>query len=124
MENYARIAIPATNLKGNFDTAFARRLQVIVEFPFPGIAERERIWRRPLPEQVPQAVDVDLGVLAQTRLAGGSIKNCAVDDALAAAAEGKPVTMGHLVRAVAREMEKLGKPLAAAVFGPYAKLLR
>ncbi|MCP4662128.1 MAG: hypothetical protein GY856_42540 [bacterium] len=41
-----RIAILATNLKGNLDTAVARRLQVIVEFPFPGIAERERIWRR------------------------------------------------------------------------------
>ena len=71
---------------------------MIVELPFPGVADRERIWRRLLTERVPQAPDVDLDYLAkQFGLAGGNIKNCAVAAALAAAAEGGPVEMRHLV---------------------------
>lgn len=60
----------------------------------------------------------------QFALAGGSVKNCAVAAALAAAAKEKPVGMRHLVRAVAREYEKLGKPSTPALFEPFAALLR
>jgi len=60
----------------------------------------------------------------QFALSGGSVKNCAVAAALSAAAEKQPVGMRHLVRAVAREYEKLGKPSTTALFEPYASLLR
>jgi tetratricopeptide (TPR) repeat protein len=120
MESYDGIAILATNLRNNLDVAFSRRLQMIVEFPFPGIADRERIWRRLFTERVPQAPDVDLAYLAkQFGLAGGNIKNCAVAAALAAAAEGRPVEMRHLMQAIAREFEKIGKSVAPALFAPY-----
>ncbi len=122
MEQFEGIAILATNLTGNLDTAFARRLQVSVEFPFPSTADRERIWRRLFPEQVPQAEDVDLEYLAkQFALSGGSVKNCALAAALMAATETKPVEMRHLVAAVAREYEKLGKPVTQAVFGAWGQ---
>lgn len=124
MESFDGISILATNIKDNLDVAFARRLQTIVEFPFPSVADRERMWRRLLTEQVPQAADVDLPALAQQfALSGGSIKNCALDAALAAAAEEKAVAMRHLVRAVAREYEKLGKPVAGAAFGRWENLV-
>src|SRR4029077_1942912 len=35
MEQYEGVAILATNLRQNMDEAFTRRLQFIVEFPFP-----------------------------------------------------------------------------------------
>ena len=109
MEAYDGIAILATNIKDNLDVAFARRLQVVVEFPFPRVEDRERIWRRLFSERVPLAVGVDFGVLAQRfALSGGAIKNCAVNAALAAAVEGGMVGMEHLVGAVGREMEKMG----------------
>ncbi len=123
MESYDGIAILATNIRENLDPAFARRLQVVVDFPFPDVSRREEIWRRLLPEQVPQDDDVDVEFLAkQFGLSGGSIKNCAVDAALTAAAEEGPVAMRHLVQAVACELEKLGKPATTAIFGLYAKL--
>ena len=122
MEQFDGIAILATNLTGNLDTAFARRLQVSVEFPFPSTADRERIWRRLFPEQVPQAEDVDLAHLAkQFGLSGGSVKNCALAAALTAATENKPVEMRHLVTAVAREYEKLGKPVTQGEFGGWGR---
>ena len=40
MEQYEGIAILATNLRQNMDEAFTRRLQFIVEFPFPAWASR------------------------------------------------------------------------------------
>ncbi len=125
MESYHGIAILATNIKGNLDVSFARRLQTVVEFPFPSIADRERIWRRLLPAEVPQSDDVDLPFLAtQFTLSGGNIKNCALSAALAAAAEETPVGMRHIVRAVSRELAKIGKPVVESSFGPYWKLLR
>jgi len=119
MESYDGVAILATNLRNNLDVAFARRLQMIVEFPIPSVTDRERIWRRLFTERVPQAPDVDLAFLArQFGLAGGNVKNCAVAAALAAAAEGGPVAMRHLLQAIAREYEKIGKAVPPSLFEP------
>ena len=46
MEQYDGLAILATNLHDNFDTAFARRLSFTVYFPFPDEDSRRRIWQR------------------------------------------------------------------------------
>ncbi len=124
MESFAGITILATNIRGNLDSAFLRRIQVIVDFPFPNINDRERIWRHLFPQQVPQSDDVDLEFLAkQFGLSGGNIKNCAVDAALTAAADTGTVGMKHLVRSVAREMDKVGKPVTRTVFGAYGGML-
>ena len=45
MEEYDGIAILATNLRQNMDEAFVRRIQVIVEFPFPDEEHRLGIWK-------------------------------------------------------------------------------
>src|SRR5262249_5086424 len=44
MEEYTGAAILATNLRKNLAEAFVRRLQFVVEFPFPSEASRRRIW--------------------------------------------------------------------------------
>ena len=44
MEEYDGLAILATNLRENLDEAFVRRLQFIVDFPFPDEAQRLRLW--------------------------------------------------------------------------------
>jgi SpoVK/Ycf46/Vps4 family AAA+-type ATPase len=58
MEAYDGVAILATNFRQNIDQAFARRLHMTVEFPFPQAADRERLWRL-LPDGA-QATDVDI----------------------------------------------------------------
>ena len=54
--------------------------------------------------------DVDLAYLAaRFRLSGGHIKNVTLAAAFLAAAEDRPIGMRHLLRAVEREHEKLGR---------------
>jgi len=125
METYDGVTILATNFRQNLDQAFARRLQMTVEFPLPQAGDRDRIWQRLLPAEVPQAEDIDLGYLArQFSFSGGNIKNCVLTAAFAAAAEETSITMEHLVQAVVRELEKLEKPIVSSDFGAYRDLIR
>src|SRR5215216_6901023 len=64
MEGYPGAVILATNFRQNMDDAFLRRLDVVVDFPFPEAKDRERIWRLVLPEAAPVADDVDVSFLA------------------------------------------------------------
>ena len=49
MERFKGLAILATNRRKDLDEAFLRRLRTIIEFPLPGPAERETIWRNVIP---------------------------------------------------------------------------
>lgn len=110
MEEYEGIAILATNVKQHIDEAFVRRMQAIVEFPFPEEAERRRVWEAAFPEEAPVGEDVDFGALARAvRLSGGNIKNIARSAAFLAAADGGVISMPHLVKASHREYQKLGR---------------
>ena len=110
MEEHEGIAILATNLRQHLDEAFVRRLSSVVEFPFPDVADRERIWRVSFPAAAPLAADVDLGRLArEVRLAGGNIKNMSLAAAFSAAADGRVIGMDHLWHAAHREFAKLGR---------------
>ena len=110
MEDYAGISILATNLRQNLDEAFVRRLQGIIEFPFPDEEHRRGIWERSFPPETPVGDDVAFDVLArEVPLPGGCIRNMAVAAAFYAAAETNPVGMTHLARAARREFQKLGR---------------
>ena len=109
MEEYEGIAILATNLKDHLDGAFLRRLQMVVEFPFPEEDHRRRIWEGLFPRETPLGEDLDFTVLArEVRLAGGNIKNTGLAAAFYAAKDGGMIHMPHVWRAVRREHQKLG----------------
>ncbi len=113
MEQYEGIAILATNLRRNLDEAFLRRLQMVIEFPFPGEGQRRQIWEQLFPPETPRADEIDFDLLArQFRLAGGNIKNIVLGSAFLAAADGGQVSMKHLLQSAGREYQKLGKVLA------------
>ena len=65
MEHYPGAVILATNFKRNIDDAFVRRLDFVIDFPFPEAEDRRRIWRLLLPEEAPLDEDVDLEFLAE-----------------------------------------------------------
>jgi AAA+ superfamily predicted ATPase len=120
LENYDGLAVLTTNLRGNIDEAFIRRLDCVMEFPLPEETERLRIWRLALPAMAPLADDVDLQFLARKfKLAGGHIRNIALTAGFLAAADGPRIGMPHLLRATRREYQKLGKLVAEADFDPY-----
>jgi ATPase family associated with various cellular activities (AAA) len=117
MEAYRGLAILATNMKSALDTAFLRRLRFVVNFPFPGPAERKRIWQQVFPREVPkQALDYDW--LARLNLSGGSIHNIALNAAFLAAHEDPKagVTMQQILTAARDEFTKLERPINEADF--------
>jgi MoxR-like ATPase len=110
METYDGVTILATNLRANLDEAFTRRLQFIVDFPFPDEADRLRIWQTLFPTDVPHAPGLDLPLLARRfKLAGGNIRNIITNAAFLAAADGREVTMAHLLHSTRRELQKMGR---------------
>lgn len=110
MEEYEGVAILATNLYQNLDEAFKRRLQAVIEFPFPDEEYRRHIWEIAFPKEAPLGNDVDFGALARNVcLAGGNIKNMAIAAAFYAAENGNVINMQHLLEAARREYQKLGR---------------
>ncbi len=118
IEGYAGAVILTTNLRHNIDAAFLRRLDLLVDFPFPEALERERLWQRLLPSHAADE-GIDLNLLAQRfKLSGGSIRNAAFLAALLAAEDGTVLTMEHLLRAIALEYNKLGRLTLQGDFEP------
>jgi ATP-dependent 26S proteasome regulatory subunit len=115
MESYRGLAILATNLRGSLDVAFTRRLRFIVSFPFPGIAERRRMWQIAFPPQTPVR-QLDYDRLARLNLTGGSIHNTALNAAFLSADAGSPVTMSFALAAARAEFVKLDRPINEADF--------
>jgi hypothetical protein len=124
MERFDGLAILTTNLRSNVDEAFVRRLDAIVDFPMPEEPDRLRLWRRNLPDRVPQEADLDLEFLAgRFRISGGNIRNICVTAAYLAAAADRAIAMADLIRGTEREYRKLGRLTVEAEFGPYMGLL-
>jgi ATPase family associated with various cellular activities (AAA) len=125
MEAYPGAVILATNFKRNIDDAFIRRLDFVIDFPFPEVEDRKRIWRLVLPAPAPVAEDIDLDFLAaQFKLSGGAIRNCSLAAAFRAADEGGAIGMRHLVQAVAQEYGKQGRLTLEADFERFHSLVR
>lgn len=117
IERFDGIIILASNLQANIDEAFTRRLDFIIEFPFPQKTERERIWQVSIPAAMPLADDVDFTLLAERfQLAGGSIRNGVLGAAFLAAAEDRAVGMAHFLHAARREYQKLGRLIDESLF--------
>ena len=125
MEEHDGVVILATNLSKNLDQAFARRMHYAVEFPRPDAGMRERLWRGMFPHETPVAGDVDFRFLAeQFDTSGGEIQTVALDAAFLASAEDRPISMAHVVRAMARHQTKQGNAVGISNFKHYYDVLR
>ncbi len=117
MESYDGVVILASNLRGNLDEAFTRRLHFIVEFPFPEAADREVIWKVNFPPETPLGDDVDFRLLARRfRIAGGNIRNIIMAAAFLAAERNSAVCMRHLLHGTRREYQKIGRLIDEELF--------
>lgn len=116
MEAYRGLTILTTNMKDALDTAFLRRIRFVAQFPFPDLSQRAEIWRKVFPAGTPTE-GLDEKKLARLNVAGGNIRNIALNAAFMAADEGGPVRMEHLLRASRQEYAKLERPLMEAEIG-------
>ncbi|MEU5412606.1 ATP-binding protein [Streptomyces clavifer] len=109
LESFDGIALLTTNLRSNIDDAFTRRLDLVVDFPFPDEKQRLALWRHSL-AHVPCADDIDpASCAADFELAGGSIRSAVVTAAYAAAERGDGVSTSDLLAGARREYRKAGR---------------
>lgn len=113
MEQYRGLAILTTNLRDNLDAAFTRRIRFIVNFDFPDAERRAGIWARMFPPDTPTQ-GLNWQHLAQLNIAGGAIRNIALNAAFLAADVGEPVRMAHIARAAQIEYAKSNRALTPA----------
>ena len=116
IEAYRGLAILTSNLRANLDSAFLRRISFFINFPFPDQNLRRSIWERIFPPAMP-AENLDYAKLARLNLAGGNIRNIALNAAYIAADLDQPVRMEHLLIAARRECAKVDRPLTASETG-------
>ncbi|MGW7439136.1 ATP-binding protein [Streptomyces sp. NPDC054849] len=112
LESFDGIAVLTTNLRANVDEAFTRRLDLVVDFPFPDAELRARLWRQAL-AGAPTEPGIEAGLercAAQFELAGGSIRSAALTACYAARVRGDgPVTADDVRDGARREYVKAGR---------------
>ncbi|MFV8748932.1 ATP-binding protein [Nannocystaceae bacterium ST9] len=113
MESYRGLAILTTNMRKAIDDAFLRRVQFIVDFPFPDLEQRQRIWATIFPADAPLG-RLDHAKLARLVVAGGDIRCIARNAAYLAADADSAIEMSHLLAAARIEYAKLGRTLPPA----------
>jgi hypothetical protein len=124
MEQFDGITILATNLRGNLDRAFSRRMSFIINFPDPDVPTRRELWAHHLQQlaELDRADAPDLDFLAETvELTGGDIRNIVRAAAYDAVGVKETVGMRHLSAAAAAEYRKLGRVLPDHAFAVSAR---
>ncbi len=123
MEEFSGISLLATNFRKNIDDAFIRRIRYIVEFPFPDQKYRKMIWMGIWPPHAPFSIDIDYDFLSyQFELSGGNIRNVALNASFIAAGQNQSINMSHILLAIKREFQKMGKVFLNENFGRYSNL--
>lgn len=111
IEEFSGISILATNLANNFDDAFRRRINYMINIHMPSEAQRLQLWRSAFPQDAPLDSEIDFEMLAGSlEISGSVIKSAALQAAYFAADEGCAIGMRQIVRAVRIELSKAGKP--------------
>jgi hypothetical protein len=113
MEAYRGLAILTTNMREALDPAFLRRIRFALSFPFPDAPQRAAIWRRIFPAAA-RTEGLDPDRLAKLRVAGGNIRNIALNAAFLAADAGAPIQMRHVRDAALAEYAKIERRLTQA----------
>jgi hypothetical protein len=108
IESFGGIVLVTTNASELIDSAFQRRMDVLVDFRPPEPAERWSLWQMHLPA----AHRVDPALLreisARCQLTGGQIKNTVLHAALLALDDGGVLHSEHLENALQREYRRTG----------------
>jgi SpoVK/Ycf46/Vps4 family AAA+-type ATPase len=108
IESFTGILIVTTNAGDRIDSAFQRRMDVVIDFRPPDVAERWNIWQTHLPAShgVDQALLSEIS--SRCEFTGGQIRNAVLHASLLALSNGGRITSSYLTAAVQREYRKAG----------------
>lgn len=108
IESFEGILVVTTNAANRIDSAFQRRMDVVVDFRPPDPNERWLIWQLHLPAHH----EVDLRWLEEAALrcafTGGQIRNAVLHASALALQDRAPTNTTHLEESVVREYRKTG----------------
>ncbi|WP_437621911.1 AAA family ATPase [Sorangium sp. So ce1151] len=108
IESFEGILVITTNAGELIDSAFQRRMDVVVDFRAPEPTERLRIWHLHLPDGHAVEATMLRDLAARCALSGGQIKNAVLHASLLALGEGRAMGTAHVEAAVQREYRKTG----------------
>lgn len=113
LEDYNGLVILSSNMRGNVDEAFGRRIQSIIHFPIPKYAERLHLWQQSYSSHTRFANDVDMELIAEKfELAGGSIINVAQYSSLMALNRNENIIRHtDIIDGIKKEYQKEGKTI-------------
>jgi hypothetical protein len=108
LESFDGIMIVTTNAGDHIDGAFLRRMDVVIDFIAPDLAERWALWTMFLPTTHSVDHDVLSEIVFRCALTGGQIRNAVLHASLLALSNGGIVVSEYLETAVQREYRKSG----------------
>src|SRR4029077_13572514 len=111
IENYDGIVLLTSNSQARFDTAFARRIDFVIEFSQPGPEERRAIWLSHLGPRSGLAPNELNQLAALIDFTGGHIRNTVLAAAVCARVEQREVSFNDLIESAEAELRKLGRQL-------------
>ncbi len=116
IESYPGIAVLATNLKSNIDSAFLRRIRYHVELTPPDAALQRKLWTKLITGLVDEKRAKSLAEAIEllstaTDVTGAQIKFAVLAALFAARAERKSLNAGHLLIGLDRELAKEGRAI-------------
>ncbi|MEO8962991.1 MAG: ATP-binding protein [Ginsengibacter sp.] len=113
VEDYPGLMILASNFKNNIDDAFMRRLNSIIQFPPPSVAERLILWEKTMPTSLKAEPAFQLRTLSEKfELNGAGILNVVHFAALKSFARDDEFIRFHdLMEGIRREYRKEEKTI-------------
>jgi hypothetical protein len=118
LESFEGILLVTTNAANRIDSAFQRRMDVVVEFRMPSAQERWLIWQLHLPPDHHVGHGWLQEAAVRCALSGGQIRNAVLHASLLALDEGRIVSTAHVELALHREYRKTGAVCPLPRAGP------
>jgi hypothetical protein len=115
IESFDGVTLLTSNSKSRFDSAFIRRLDLIIEFPLPGPEERRALWLSHLGTRHALTTGQVNQLAAAVDLGGGHIRNAVYTAAVLAQAREQTIGFDDLVAAITDEYRKLGRQAPAGL---------
>src|SRR5256714_6235375 len=111
IEYFDGIVFLTSNSRARFDSAFSRRLDMVVEFPAPGPEERRALWQSHLGLNHCLAQKELNQLAAGADLCGGNIRNIVLTAAVLAHEKNCPIEYGDVLEGLIGEYRKLGRQM-------------
>lgn len=108
LEQYEGIILITSNATSRIDSAFQRRIDVVIEFGVPDAGQRQRLWRLHLPDRHGVSEQLLQQASLRCHLTGGQIRNAALHGTLLAVGTDAPMSDGFFTQGIQREYTKMG----------------